>query len=53
MSVGVALLPTGGSLVSGMEKSADKQPAEAMKNPRKSPGSGFYLSQEYTLCTEV
>lgn len=53
MITGVALLPRAGSLLSGMEKSADKQPAEATKNPGKSPGSGFYLSREYTLCTEV
>lgn len=31
MIAGMALLPSGGNLVSGMEKSADKQPAEAMK----------------------
>lgn len=31
MIAGMALLPSGGNLVSGMEKSADKQPVEAMK----------------------
>lgn len=31
MIAGVAFLPSGGNLVSGMEKSADKQPAKAMK----------------------
>lgn len=31
MIAGVALLPSGGNLVSGMENYADKQPAKAMK----------------------